>query len=190
MGALLSANFLISAWEFVFFHIMMCGWILHTTAWRTPVAVDCLQPQSDGRAWLSTRLKQPWPVSMSLAIHSGPENQVFHQHFFSWRFSAWSPSCAASVTDQVELTVSRLLALASTGCGASCVLERHSVSWCSGEEWEDGLINHHFPPPTVRLNQESRQISASGYTQPLFSLFLPSCSSILPEMFSLISVLN
>lgn len=91
----------------------------------------------------------------------------------------WSQSCAAPVTDQVELTVSRPLALASTGCGASCVLERHSVSWCLGEGWEDGLINHHFPQ-TGHLSQDSRgrEISASSYFQPLFFLFIwLSCSS-------------
>lgn len=91
----------------------------------------------------------------------------------------WSQSCAVPVTDQVELTVSRLLTLASTGCGASCVLVRHSVSWCLGEGWEDGLINHHFPQ-TRHLSQDSRgrQISASSYFQPLFFLFIwPSCSS-------------
>lgn len=55
MGALLSADLLISACKFVFLRVMMCGWILRTIAWKTLVAVDCLQQQSDGQAWMSTQ---------------------------------------------------------------------------------------------------------------------------------------
>lgn len=147
---------------------MMCGWILHTTAWRTLVAVYCLQQQSDGQAWLSTwgsHNHEQWAGTRLLI-------QVLDTRYPPrfWVKNVAYGACLvlAPVTDQVELTVRRLLALASTSCGASCMLEMYSVSWCSGEKWKDGLINHHFPW-TVHLNQESRQISASGYIQPLFS---------------------
>lgn len=80
-----------------------------------------------------------------LSHSSGHGDQVSTSIFFVKDSACGACPVLAPVTDQVELTVRRLLALASTGCGASCVLQMHSVGWCSVVEGGDGLINHYFP---------------------------------------------
>lgn len=57
-----------------------------------------------------------------LSYSSGPGDQVFTSTFLVKDSACGARVVLAPVTDQVELTVSSLLALASTGCGASCVL--------------------------------------------------------------------
>lgn len=166
----------------------MCGWILRTIARKTLVAVDCLQQQSDGQAWLSTQYEQ-WEQELGYSFRSWRPG--IHQHFLFKDSACGTRLVLAPVTDQVELTVSRLLALASTGCGASWVLEMYSVSWCSGEECEDGLINHHSPPDCALKSREQWQTNLRKWLYPTFvSLVFAIMHQFCPKMLSLISVLN
>lgn len=90
MVPLLTADSLISAWQFVFLCAVLRRWIVQTIKWNILAVVDCLQQQSDGQAWLNTWLIQTSTVRWSSAV---PGDQVSTSTFYLKIYRVESALC-------------------------------------------------------------------------------------------------